>query len=207
MHSFSTSSSVTCLSQHNSTLLSPIKSSLITLVYYSFVYSISGAFILCSLLLSFTFYANAYLFNLTVNVLMQMHHSLKHYLVQTSTQLFGDDDGDDDGGDDSNTYNNISNLPYCVLSKTVTLESNNQLVTGNWPVQLYSLIWFRIFQESLLYTRAYLDNRVVKTKSSEFQTLHSNGRDGVKNKCVVWWHISSVLIWILLGQQKWEKDS
>ena len=94
MHSFSTSSSVTCLSQHNSTLLSPIKSSLITLVYYSFVYSISGAFILCSLLLSFTFYANAYLFNLTVNVLMQMHHSLKHYLVQTSTQLFGDDDGD-----------------------------------------------------------------------------------------------------------------
>lgn len=97
MHSFSTSSSVTCLSQHNSTLLTPIKSSLITLVYCSFVYSISEAFILCSLLLSFTFYANAYLFNLTVNVLMQMHHSLKHYLVQTSTQLFGDDDGDNDG--------------------------------------------------------------------------------------------------------------
>ena len=94
MHSFSTSSSVTCLSQHNSTLLTPIKSSLITLVYCSFVYSISEAFILCSLLLSFTFYANAYLFNLTVNVLMQMHHSLKHYLVQTITQLFGDNDGD-----------------------------------------------------------------------------------------------------------------
>lgn len=94
VHSFCISSSVTCLSQHNLTLLSPIKPSLITLVYYSFVYSTSWAFILCSLLLSFTFYANAYLFNLTVKVLIQMYHSFTQYLVQTSMQLFAADDGD-----------------------------------------------------------------------------------------------------------------
>ena len=97
MHSlFCTSNSVTGLSWQNSTLLSSIKPSLITLVWTSTIllYPASWAFILCSLLLSFTFYAHAYLFSLTVNVLMQRHHNLTQYPAQTGTQLSDDDDGD-----------------------------------------------------------------------------------------------------------------